>query len=340
MLSLINAQDILERGVYNLETLRPVLSSNATPEEAIAANATLRKDEWEMIDERVNEVFRERLTVVDDLRTRGLVESVSLGTLIRITERLNNFDAADISFDGDTDPTMDRPSFERDSVPVPVISKGFRVNWRQLISSRERGDSLDVTGAEQASRRVRDRLQELITNGLSVGGPQGGGIPGLTTAPNRLEVTIGTAWNASGADIIGDTENALETAYGANLFGPFVMYVPKNYWAVIQGDYSAQKGDRTFMERIMAFVDIEAVRPNDSLADNNVLLVQMTRDVIDLSEAQTITTVQWDKNPFVTNFRALTVAGPQIKSIEIDGTADTAAGSAQSTINGIVHLSV
>jgi hypothetical protein len=56
----------------------------------------------------------------------------------------------------------------------------------------------------------------------------------------------------------------------------------------------------------------------------------MTRDVIDLSEAQAITTVQWEKNPFVTNFRVLTVAGPHIKKIQ------TEAGD---TIHGIIHLS-
>lgn len=328
MLKIINGADLMERGVTNMAQLRPVLS---TQEDPFASNATLRKDEWERIDTRVNEVFRERLTIVDDLRSRGLVEPVSLGTIIRVTERLNDFDDAEVTFDGDTPPSRDRPSFERDAYPIPVISKEFKVNWRQLAASRERGDALDVTGAEQASRKVRDRLQELITNGLNVGGPQGGGIPGLTTATNRITVTLTYFWDdTANRQIISDVERMLDAAYQQSLFGPFVMYVPKNYWATIQGDYSDAKGDRTFAERILAFSDIEAIRPNDALADDNVLLVQMTRDVIDLSEAQAVTTVQWDKNPFVTMFRALTVAGPQIKNIQTDQ---------DSTINGIVHLS-
>lgn len=326
-------QDLLARGIADFSTLRPVLAANADP---LTANATLRKDEWETIDERVNEVLRERLTVVDDLRGRGLVQSVSIGSLLRVTERLSDFDEAEVSFDGDTDPTSDRPNFEKDIVPVPVVAKDFRLNWRQLAASRERGDPLDTTGAELAARKVRDRLQKLITRGLAAGGPTGGGIPGLTTAQRRITVSLSTPWDQSAADPVGDTLAMLDAAYAANLFGPFYLYIPKNWWAAIQDDQTHAVGGggtvvlpRTVRERLLAFEDIAAVRPNDALPDDEAVLVQMTRDVIDLSEAQVVTTVQWERNPFVTMFRVLTVAGPQIKSIE------TSDGQ---TVNGIVHL--
>lgn len=324
---LIGADELLARGFAgNLAMLRPIQAVNVDP---FASNATLRKDEWEMIDTRVNEVMRERLTIVEDVRGRGLVTSVSLGTTLRITERLEQFDAAEVSYDGDTEPGKDRPSFLRDTIPVPVVSKDFSISWRQLEASRTRGEPLDTTAAAAATRRVRDRMQDLFVNGFGHG-PDGNAIPGLVNAANRQTLTLTTAWDLSGADIIADVLRMLETAYAVNLFGPFFLYVPKNYWATIQDDYSDQKGDRTFLERILAFEDIEAVRPLDTLADDNVLLVQMTEDVLDLSEAQAVTTVQWDKNPFVTNFRVLAVAGPHIKNIETD---------AGTTIHGIVHLS-
>lgn len=332
MLRLINADELIARGVTNVAQLRPVLADNAGPEVALTGNATLRKDEWERIDERVNMVLRERLTVADDLRNRGLVEPVSLGTIIRITERVSDFDTAELSFDGDTAPQRDRPNFERDAIPVPVISKDFSISWRQLDASRTRGEALDVTAAEIAARKVRDRLQALITSGLTTGGPTGGGIPGLTTASNRLTADLSNVWDGGSGTPIADTESMLQEAYTNNLFGPFVMYVPKNYWSTIQADYETSGGaviNRTIMERILAFEDIETIRPLDSLPDDEVLLVQMTRDVIDFSEAVSVTTVQWEKNPMVTNFRVLMVGGPQIKSIETeDGT----------TIHGIVHL--
>lgn len=326
-LKLIGAEDLISRGVTSISQLRPVQADNVR--NPLVINATLRKDEWEMIDGRVNEVMRERLTIVDDLRARGLVVPVSLGTILRVTERLEDFDAASISFDGDTAPQKDRPSYLRDVRPVPVISKDFTIHWRQLESSRTRGEALDTTSAALATRKVRDKMQDLVTNGFT-GGPDGNNIPGIITAANRLQVTLGTDWDDSGATIIDDVLTMLENAYANNLFGPFYLYVPKNYWAILQEDYNTAKGERTYIQRIMAMEDIEAVRPLDSLPDDNVVMIQMTSDVLDLSEAQAVTTVQWDKNPFVTNFRVLAVAGPHIKSIETDAGA---------TINGIVHLS-
>lgn len=339
MYQLIGATELLKKGISSLVQLRPVLTANMERmiAEGMAVNATLRKDEWEQVDARVNDVMRERLTIADDLRGKGLTHPVGIGTILRVTERLSDFDDAEISFDGDAAPQKDRPNFERQVIPVPVIAKDFSMNWRQLEASRSRGEPLDTTAAGLATRKVRDKLQDLITNGFGKGpganpasGTDGQSIPGLTNAGNRLQVTLSTNWDDSGATIVDDVLRMLQTAYASNLFGKFFIYVPKNYWAQLQEDYSTQKGDRTYLQRILAFEDVEAVRPLDSLADDNVVMVQMTEDVIDLTEAQMVTTVQWEKNPFVTEFRVLTIAGPHIKSIETDGGA---------TINGIIHLS-
>jgi len=336
MIKLIGANDLQKRGWVSATQMRPVLGLNDSP---FASNATLRKDEWEQIDARVNEVMRQRLTVISDLRGRGLVQRVSLGTVLRRTERLADFDDAEVSYDGETAPQRDRPDFLQDVIPVPVIAKDFEVNWRQLAASRERGESLDVTAAALAARKVADKIQDVFANGFGAGpGTQpassdGLTIPGLSTAASALTIS-GSDWAASSTGIIADVVNMLKTAYAANLFGPFLLYVPKNYWAVLQDDYSTAKGDRTFLERIRAFDDIDDVRPLDSLASGsasqaNVHLVQMTEDVWDLTEAQDVTTVQWEKNPFVTRFRVLFVGGPQIKKIERQGGA---------TIHGIVRL--
>ena len=326
MYRIIGAEDIIARGIASFAQLRPILAENVS---AFASNATLRKDEWETIDARVNEVMRERLTIVDDLRAKGLVTPVSLGTVLRVTERLSDFDAAEVSFDGDTAPKRDRPNFSRDTIAVPVIAKDFQLNWRQLEASRQRGEPLDLTAAAAATRKVRDKLQDLFVNGFD-NTPAASSIPGMVTAASRQQVSLGTDWDDSGAAIIDDVLRMLEAAYAVNLFGPFFLYVPKNYWAVLQEDYSTAKGDRTYIQRILAMEDIEAVRPLDTLSDDNVVMVQMTEDVLDMSEAQAVTTIQWEKNPLVTNFRVLAVAGPHIKLMEND---------AGTTIHGIVHLS-
>jgi uncharacterized linocin/CFP29 family protein len=339
MFKAIGAEELMKRGVTSLAQLRPVLGLNEHSG-PFAGNATLRKDEWEQIDARVNDVLRERLTIADDIRGRGLVTPVSLGTILYVQERLDDMDDAEVSYDGDTAGQKDRPTFQREVVPVPVISKDFSFNWRQLDASRRRGETLDVTAAAIAARKVRDMVQAVITNGYT-GGPGPGttesaggtSIPGLTTASNRIPVSLATNWDASGADIIGDVERMLDAAYTNLLMGPFFLYVPKNYWATLQKDYQLVGGvsTQTYMERIRGFVDIQNIRPLDALANDNVILLQMTEDVISLVEAQVVTTVQWEKNPFVQLFKVLEVGGPNIKSINKQ--------SGGGAINGIVHLS-
>jgi hypothetical protein len=323
------AEALLARNARGVKALRPVLADNADP---MASNATLRHEEWRRIDERVNRVARERLTVLDDLRSRGLVEPVSIGTLIRTTERLEDFDAADLYFDGNVRPSKDKPSFLSQNSAIPMIGKGFSVGFRQLAASRERGEPLDTTGAELASRKVQDKIQALIANGLSAGGPTGGGIWGLTTATNRLTVDLDNNWDSASGTPAADVEEMLAEAYAYNLFGPFGLYVPKNYWATVQEDYETSGGaviNRTVMQRILDFADIQFVRPLDALSDDNVVMVQMTKDVIDFSEAQSITTIQWESNPLNTEFLVMAIGGPHIKNIETeDG----------DTVNGIVHL--
>jgi hypothetical protein len=64
----------------------------------------------------------------------------------------------------------------------------------------------------------------------------------------------------------------------------------------------------------------------DTLADDNVLLVQMTRDVIRLVQGMGITNVQWkSEGDFIQNFKVLTIQVPQLRSDQ-DGHC------------GIVHL--
>jgi hypothetical protein len=281
--------------------------------------------------------MRQRLTIVDDLRSYGLVMPISIGDILRVTERLNDIDAADVSYDGDTEPARIALTFGRDVIPVPVLAEGFPGQLASARSQPQARASLDTTSAGMAARKVRDKLQYVIVNGYGAGpganpanGTDGQSIPGLINAANRLTQAKSASWGLAATDIIGDTQKMLKKAYDNYLFGPFVLYVPKNSWAILQMDYSTAKGEKTFLERILAFSDIKSVRPLDDLPDDNVILIQMTEDVIDLSEAQAITTVQWDKNPFVTNFRVLTVAGPQIKSV---------VNQAGTTLNGFVHLS-
>ena len=296
----------------------------------IRTNATLRKDEWKKIDDNLLVIARQRLTAVQDLISAGLtVDLGGLGVTISEYERSGDLINAEVSMDGITRVTKDRPTFDLVGVPVPIVSRDFSYNLRQLEASRSRGQSLDTTTSDMAQRKVMDALESMVYvgfPGLVVDSKQ---IYGYTTHPQRNTVTLaGTGWAVeSGRDIIGDTQNMLAAMNAVNRYGPFTMYVSKDYWVPLQGDYSAAKGDKTFKQRIEDFADIVAVKAGNALPANTVILVQLTSENVDLAIGKDITNLEWEPQPMLSNFKTFAAMAIRIKADKNNTT-------------GIVHGSV
>lgn len=278
---------------------------------------TLRHEEHLKFDDKLVMIARQRLNGIADLRASGLVVPLGgLGVMLSMYERVGDMTAANVSMDGVTAGEKDRVTFDKKGVPIPIFHKDWSLNRRQLEASRSRGEPLSTTQMAIATRIVADGIENCLFNGMPNLQLDGHTIYGYTTHPDRNVVTLsGSGWAvATGRDVIGDTKNMLNAAYSDNKFGPFVMYVAKDIWAEIQMDYNENKGDKTYKERIEAFADISQVKAGDSLADGQVLLVQMTEDVVDLAVAQDIVNVEWQTNPMQSQFKVYGAMAPRIKS--------------------------
>ena len=90
-------------------------------------NATLRKDEWLLIDDAVTKAAKPRLRAVADLRSRGLQMVIpnGLGVTVLQTEAQSDISAASISMDAIARGTSDRPEYALTSLPLPIIHKDF-----------------------------------------------------------------------------------------------------------------------------------------------------------------------------------------------------------------------
>lgn len=293
-----------------------ISNREARPHEGLDQNALLRKNEWESLDEAVVRVMRQELVGIMDLMNAGLVRSEpNLGVLESQYEEMSDMTAAEQNWSGKPKGQEDTPAFDLVTVPIPITHKRFSIDRRRLEASRNIGSALDTTAAETAARLVRDKLEDMLFNGsdLVLGGNS---IYGYTTAPNRNTVTLATNWDDAGADIIGDVKLMIDAQRADNSRGPFVLYAPGNYSSTLQDDYSSQKGDRTTMERIEAFNEIQSVKIADSLPDDNVVMVQMTSNVVDLAvitaEPQVI---QWESGDmWTTYFQVFSALAPRIKN--------------------------
>ena len=294
----------------------------------ITANGLLQKDEWKALDTTVIMATQKRLNGIADLRSAGLTYSLgSLGVLTAEWENASSMSDAQVDMAGETPGREDSVEFTTQGVPVPLIHKGFRINIRRLMAARNLGQSIDTTQAAVAARRVALKLEDILFNGLSLKN-DGYNVYGYTTLPQRLRTNIGTAWDAASPTIVADVIHMIETAADAGFYGPFNLYVPSNYWAVLMEDYDTYK-DGTWLDRLLMLPELQAVKVSDVMESDEVVLVQMTSDVVDLAIGQDVTTVEWNSlGGMVSHFKVMGAMIPRLKYTEDEDGA---------TVAGIVH---
>lgn len=312
--------------VIAVNTGRKDASGNYIYQEQIVANATLRKDEWLQLDDAATESARERLVIVDDLISGGLTQNVGgLGTMISEWEKMSEMTDAEVTMDGESVVNKDRQAFGIDGVPIPIIHKDYSIGERVLLASRMRGASLDVTQASEAGRSVARKSEAMVFNGLNLGASNSAGnsyqVYGLTNHPSRGTDTISN-WASSGVSEetifseILDMVELLETEQRA--YGPFTLYIPNTYAKRFRQDFKAD-GDKTLEERVLATRVVNKIQVSDTLATGNVILIEMTRRVIDLAIASDLVNVQWSSGSGFTNhFKSYAAWAPRIKT-DYDG---------------------
>ncbi len=293
-----------------------LLMANGWDPQCLRDNSVLRKDEWIEFDTALVPIARQRLRGVNDLISAGLTLTLGngMGTTILQWEEVSDMDDADVSMDGVTRGVHDRVRFDINNLPIYIVHKDFHVNLRNLESSRRLGIPIDTTQIEVATRKVADQVESILFNGTSLTFG-GNSVFGYRTATNRNTFVIDPLWGAaSGAQIVTDVIDMIAAAQADNMFGPYVLYMGVNYWNLLLDDYKAES-DKSIIGRMKELEGISAVRVADVLPVDQVLLVQMTKDVVDLVIGMQPRVVQWDvEGGFQTNFKVLTILVPRMKN--------------------------
>ena len=303
----------------------------------IGTNATLRRDEWKQLDTALLEISRQRLGGIDDLVSRGLVYNLgnAMGTTVLEWHDVSDAMEAVVTMDGVTRGQNDRPVYQTNYLPIPIIHADYELNARELAASRSLGNPLDTTVAERATRRVREKLEGMLfgNNTYNFGEKDARNrntIYSYVNHPDRNQVTQVKAWDESGktpAQIVADVVAMKQQSIADYHYGPWMLYVPTNYELILDNDYDVSGNSMmTIRERIKKIDGIIDIKVNDTLAADNVLLVQMTSDVVRLVNGLGLQNVEWDvEGKFITKYKVLTIQVPQIRSD-------------QNKRSGIVHL--
>jgi len=292
------------------------------------ATATLRKDDWKLLDDAIIKAARPRLKAVADLRSAGLTFTIPNGMSKTVleTETMSDVNDAIVSMDGLRRGPNDRPLFEITNLPLPIIHKDFSFSARQVAVSRNGGSPLDTTMAELSARKVAEEAEKLLL-GVSTAANQysygGGVIYGYTDYIYRLPATITapTAGGWTGETILAEIIAMKQQSINAYHYGPWMMYVSTAWDQYLDNDFKAAS-DKTIRNRIKELTDITDIRTLDYLGSGFViLLVQMTSDVVREVVGMDLVTVQWETNGgLLLNFKVMAILVPQLRADQNDRT--------------------
>jgi hypothetical protein len=340
MIHAMNGAGLISRVPRNF--LRNGVINRASMYRALVENGVLREDATKQIEETLTSVARRDLVAVADLRAAGL------------TVPLNNIGITSFEFDrvspvGEATQSMsilnlgdkDLATFARTAIPVPVTASQFEMDARMQAAGGNVGESVSLTNVEEHTRAVAEKLEDTLVNGSSVilGANT---LPGYTNFSSREQVSFSDgAWSvASSLESAVTDVLAMRTALRENGFtGPYILYVPSNFDGVLDEDYKANS-DRTLRERLLSINGVSQVKVLPSLADSNVLMVQMTRSVVQAAIGQDITTVTWDMyGGLASHWAILAVMTFALKVSAAREPLTSGTLPALTTASGIAHLS-
>jgi hypothetical protein len=298
------------------------LAGKGLTTQALRTLDTLRRDEWKFFDDVVLEEAYIRLVGVADLKGKGLQTTIAngLGKTMYEYEKMTAFDDAIVSMDGLAASPNDVVEFLQDRLPMPITHKDFFLNLRNLAASREKGEPLDTTNVRQATRVVNEASEKMLFQGLTAKFG-GSAIYGYTTHPDRNVGGFdgGKSWDdatKAGTSYLKDLLDMLSAQQADRSYGPFIVYVPRDADVRLDNDYNPGTANPiTIRQRLLQTASVTAITAADQLPSGNVVMVQMTEDVVRWVEGEPIQTIQWDEaGGLRLNFKVFTIGVPLVRS--------------------------
>jgi len=294
--------------------LQKLRTNNWDIDKALRTNATLPKDAWIEIDKVVLEVAGQRLNGIADLRGRGLVRNLpgGLGVMYDYWQTMSEGGDAEQSMSGMTAGAENALDFGEQTIPLPITFVDFRIPIRKLMAMERYGAPLDTTMVAQATRKVIEKLEDTLFNGSSVVSG-GNSLYGYMNYTHSNAVDLTGDWHDTPTNIEPDVITMIAACEADRHYGPFILYVHSDEWTDLRArDVDA---DRTYLDIVKGIAGIADVKTSDALSANDIVLVEMTRETVDLDVAVDVKVVEWETHGGMqTNFKVMAVIAPRVKS--------------------------
>lgn len=230
-------------------------------------------DAWRRIDSRAQALARTRLQVFNRLAKASTIP-VSIGDVVNYYPQMGDSGDVLVSMDGRNTAKADGPAMKFVGTPVPIFTANTRMGWRQMEVLRKAGGGamLDTASVANDQRKVAEKLEDMVINGLPSIVVGGDTIYGLRTLPTRTTFTHGfTLASATGANWVTAFRQLINAAIGDNQFGRITVFLNiGDYTAADLTDYAAGYTG-TILERLRAISQVVEIVPASSVPANEIL---------------------------------------------------------------------
>jgi hypothetical protein len=193
----------------------------------LTANAaTLRKDEWLMLDKAVVKAARYRMRAWADLAGANSFGGFDgMAKIMLEHETMSDPGEAVVDFDALTPGRTDAPQYKLEGLPLPLTHADFYFSSRRLAISRNTGTPLDTSMAEACGRRVAEMIEQTTIGtiqgpqyGISTGYGQTPKVYGYTNHPQRVTKTdLTTPTGSNGTTILTDFLECIDALYAVKM---------------------------------------------------------------------------------------------------------------------------
>lgn len=283
-----------------------LLNSGLTIEE-IRALSPLEENAQRIIDNAVVEVGVERLVIAQDIIDAGLTYNLTdpLSVLEVQWERTSKVGGAQRTMNPSARGENQLPDRNPKRIPVYLTTDDFFMGVRVLKASQRVGAPLDTTLVKQATRRVNEAVEDATINGAGVQ-VEGYTTPGILNAPNAQTYALTTDWRPA-SPVIGTTGPAMLADIGAmigllqakKMYGPYNVYYGTQAAITLTSDFKTNTSDSigTRLRAAATDLNINKFAVADQMPGGatgpQVVVMQMTENVIDMVYGQAPTVIPW-----------------------------------------------
>lgn len=282
------------------------------------AEATLRYEEWRLIDEAVISAGRSNIRAVGDLQAAGLeVKVPGMGVIMYSYQVMSDITPAEASMSPLVRSERDRLTFNIRDLPLYIIHKQFSYDIRELEAGRRNGTPIDTLHAAAATRQVMQLAESYLIGNSTPFAYGGASAYGYRTFPQRMTkvLTLPTAGGWNGGVLLNEVTAMKQQSINAFHSGPWVLYVSPGWEPYLDDDYSAAYPNVSTRDRIGRISGISAIRTLDELSDYQMILVEMSAETVRLVNGLPLRTVQWDgPGGFEVHFKVMMILVPQFRS--------------------------